>query len=78
MPKGTVKFAQEYCKGCYLCVAFCPVKILKPAPHQLNSKGYPLVDVITPERCIGCGFCALMCPDAVITVTKEVEEPKHE
>ena len=78
MPKGFVKFDNQYCKGCYLCVAFCPVKILKPAPYRLNEKGYPLVDVITPERCIGCGFCALMCPDAVITVTKEGGSKNHD
>lgn len=70
MALGRVEFAEELCKGCNLCVVYCPVKILELDPKRTNSKGYNVVNVIDPDKCIGCAFCALMCPDSVITVYK--------
>lgn len=68
MALGKVSFDHEYCKGCNLCVEFCPVNILELSKVKTNSKGYNIVEIIEPEKCIGCAFCALMCPDSVITV----------
>jgi 2-oxoglutarate ferredoxin oxidoreductase subunit delta len=70
MPKGKVTFAYELCKGCKLCVKFCPTKILKLDQEKMNDKGYHLISVTNPEKCIGCAFCATMCPDGVITVER--------
>ncbi|MFH0993731.1 MAG: 4Fe-4S binding protein [bacterium] len=68
MPKGKLTFEYEKCKGCQLCVVFCPVKILYADKNFMNDSGYNLIRMTDEAKCIGCGTCALMCPDSVITV----------
>lgn len=70
MAKGKISFNYDFCKGCMLCVNFCPTKILSLDHSKMNEKGYNLIKVTEPEKCIGCAFCATMCPDSVITVEK--------
>lgn len=67
-----VTFREDRCKGCELCVAVCPKKIIKIAGDRLNAKGFKPAEVTEVEKCIGCAFCATMCPDLVITVEKDV------
>ena len=59
----------ERCKGCRLCIAFCPKGVLKPA-SRINRMGYTLAEVSKEKThdCTGCGICALMCPDVAVTV----------
>lgn len=57
---------EERCKGCELCLAVCPKKILGLA-ERINSQGYHFVE-IKDDGCIGCAFCARICPDVVIEV----------
>ncbi len=57
----------ERCKGCGLCVHFCPRKILSVGVRR-NRQGYRVVEVTEPEKCTGCGVCYLMCPDVVLEV----------
>lgn len=71
MAKCMVKFDNEKCKGCELCISACPVKIIKLQEKELNVKGYRTAHIEEMDRCIGCGSCALMCPDGVISVYKE-------
>lgn len=59
----TIKMAR--CKGCGICVAFCPKAVL-----TLDELGK--VQVTASEACIGCGQCELRCPDYAIFVDKEV------
>lgn len=70
MAKWKVSFDYEECKGCLLCVEFCPTKILEVNKTETNKKGYDIITVVNPDKCIGCAFCAIMCPDSVITVEK--------
>ena len=51
----------DWCKGCGLCVAFCPGKVL-----EMNALGK--AEALSPEECLNCGFCELHCPDFAITV----------
>ncbi len=67
-----VTFREDRCKGCELCVAACPKKIIKIADGRLNAKGFRPAEITEQEKCIGCAFCATMCPDLVITVEKDV------
>ncbi|MBQ7612985.1 MAG: 4Fe-4S dicluster domain-containing protein [Spirochaetaceae bacterium] len=71
MARGIVKFNDPMCKGCGLCIGYCPKGILKLDTTRMNDKGYNLVTNEKPEECIGCAICAQMCPDSVITVYKE-------
>ncbi len=71
MPKGNVKFDYDKCKGCLLCVEFCPKDILYQDKKELNKSGYNIIKVTDMDQCIGCGLCAVMCPDSVITVEVE-------
>jgi 2-oxoglutarate ferredoxin oxidoreductase subunit delta len=58
---------EERCKGCQLCVLFCPPKVLAIST-RLNSRGFYSVELIDEQRCTSCAACALVCPDVVITV----------
>ena len=59
----------ERCKGCGLCIFFCPKGIIGQADH-FNLKGYTPAEVIEgkAEECTGCTACAIMCPDVAISV----------
>lgn len=54
----------KYCKGCGICIEFCPKKIL--AIDEIGK-----VKVANEAECITCGQCELRCPDYAISVTKK-------
>lgn len=60
---------EERCKGCGLCIEYCPKKILKFASH-INASGYNPAICTDQSACIGCAICARTCPDLVIEVFK--------
>lgn len=64
----------ERCKGCGICIKFCPEKILTLG-DELNSCGYPTVRMIDEKVCTHCLRCFLMCPDVVFSFVLEESEP---
>lgn len=64
-----VNFIEERCKGCELCTAVCPVKIVVMA-DRINRRGFRPAMVVDMQKCIACAACARICPDAVIEVEK--------
>lgn len=70
MAKGRVIIDDARCKGCGLCVQFCPQSVLELDARTLNTKGYHPAYAANPDACVGCGICGLMCPDVVITVER--------
>ena len=68
-PKGTVSISPEKCKGCGLCIAFCPTGVLAVS-DQFNAKGYHPPYAKNPEACTGCGLCGMFCPDFAIYGTR--------
>ena len=64
-----IEVNEEICKGCSLCVAACPMKILRLS-EKINSKGYHPSEQFDPGKCTGCKLCAIMCPDIAIKVFK--------
>ncbi|MDR2047452.1 MAG: 4Fe-4S dicluster domain-containing protein [Clostridiales bacterium] len=66
---ANVEFDERLCKGCALCVAACPKKIVSLS-ERTNEKGYFVAEVREKNLCIGCAACAVMCPDVVITVER--------
>ena len=55
---------EHWCKGCMICVEFCPENVLEYDPETGK------VFVAHPERCTQCGRCELRCPDFAITRVK--------
>lgn len=64
---STVTIFPDWCKGCGICAAFCPAKVM-----ELNDQGKAVV--LREEDCINCGFCELHCPDFAIMVRPKVDD----
>ncbi|MDI6759802.1 MAG: 4Fe-4S dicluster domain-containing protein [Candidatus Brocadiaceae bacterium] len=58
-----------FCKGCELCIPFCPHDSLTMSRH-LNEHGLPTVYFKEDHPCSGCRYCAVMCPEAAIEIFK--------
>ena len=57
----------EKCKGCLLCVSFCPKGLIKKS-KKLNLCSLNYVAFDTQGECIGCLQCALICPECCIEI----------
>ncbi len=64
----------DYCKGCSICIATCPKKVLQLSDH-INSKGYVLPEAVNLEACSQCMLCEIVCPDLAIAVTPKDRVP---
>lgn len=63
-PQGhRFRLLRRFCKGCRICVEFCPTGTL-----ALDDRFK--VMVAHPEKCIACRMCELRCPDLAIFVTR--------
>ena len=67
--RGAIVVDNEKCKGCGLCVAACPTKVID-LHSEVNGKGYHYAYMKELEACIGCTSCAMVCPDSVFSVYK--------
>jgi 2-oxoglutarate ferredoxin oxidoreductase subunit delta len=69
--RGHVTIFGTWCKGCGICVEFCPQGVF-----ETNGGGGPVV--AHEERCTACHWCDTHCPDLAITIRQldpeEVEE----
>jgi 2-oxoglutarate ferredoxin oxidoreductase subunit delta len=63
-PRGEVTIYAKWCKGCHICVAFCPPKVLVMGPGDDHPT------VAHPDQCTACHFCDTHCPDLAIVVRK--------
>jgi 2-oxoglutarate ferredoxin oxidoreductase subunit delta len=70
--RGKIVIDRELCKGCYLCIRACPVKVLE-ADTEPNSTGTYPSKPVRQEKCIACGSCFEVCPDVCIEIY-ELEE----
>jgi len=69
--KGYIEVDQELCKGCLICVSFCPKNVLSSS-DKINPSGYLTVAFNNGNgECTGCAICALVCPDVAIEVYRE-------
>lgn len=60
---------ENRCKGCFLCISFCPSGALKKS-KSFNKRGVNFVQVCQEKECLGCRQCAIICPDCCIEIFK--------
>ncbi|MDP8297020.1 MAG: 4Fe-4S binding protein [Candidatus Orphnella occulta] len=60
---------QERCKGCGLCVIYCPHNCIISA-ENINKRGVKPAIFKRGAKCVGCTLCAVICPDNAIEVYK--------
>lgn len=55
---------RQWCKGCRVCVVFCPKQVLDiDDSEKVYAKNL--------DKCIYCGLCELRCPDLAIEVRED-------
>ena len=64
---------EELCKGCGLCIMFCPQKVFERS-EELNKKGVFPPKVVRGDQCVECRLCELICPDFAISITSEEDQ----
>ncbi len=60
----------RWCKGCGICVEFCPGKVLELIKDRVR--------IMHPEKCTKCGLCELRCPDYAIWLGDVMEYPPED
>ena len=65
-----VEINEKLCKGCYICVRYCPMGVFAES-KEIGELGYNLAKVAFPEKCTGCKLCLLYCPDLATAVDEE-------
>ena len=53
---------RTWCKGCGICVAFCPKHVLKLDHGKVCFRN--------AAACIGCGKCESLCPDYALNLVE--------
>jgi 2-oxoglutarate ferredoxin oxidoreductase subunit delta len=61
---------EKWCKGCGICVAYCPKKVLGLRDGKVVAE--------RPEDCIGCKMCEFRCPDFAIEIHEAKDNNKPE
>jgi 2-oxoglutarate ferredoxin oxidoreductase subunit delta len=61
---------EKWCKGCGICVAYCPKKVLELRGGKVAAE--------RPADCIGCRMCELRCPDFAIEIHEAGKAPNGE
>lgn len=70
--QGVFKLREDRCKGCDICIDFCPTHALKRATESTALGVF--LPVLEEARCNYCELCDLLCPDLAILVIKWKKE----
>ena len=62
----TLVINSDWCKGCGICVEFCPKQALELSDEKVQRK--------EGADCILCGMCELRCPDYAIYIEETDDE----
>lgn len=66
-----LKLVTPRCKGCGICVYFCPKQVL-----EVTEVGKCAIVKGKEKDCISCGQCEMRCPDYAIFLEKETKGGK--
>ena len=64
---GYIEIDQDLCKGCEICIFFCPKGAISLS-DKLNASGYLPASFNDKNECTGCAICAVVCPEVAIEV----------
>ena len=65
-----IELNQAWCKGCDICVRFCPERCLALDEEEK-------VIVVAPDACTGCRLCEYLCPDFAIAIRPQEAALAH-
>ncbi|MHA1629261.1 MAG: 4Fe-4S dicluster domain-containing protein [Candidatus Heimdallarchaeota archaeon] len=68
---------ESRCKGCGLCIAFCPKNCLGFS-DEYNDKGWRVAKMQRMRDCIKCYMCERSCPDFAIFIDENEQTEKEE
>lgn len=68
-----VMVSEGLCKGCGICVEFCPKKVLRVS-SKLTPRGFYPPERVEDKDCSGCKLCEMTCPDLAIWVVDDEEK----
>jgi 2-oxoglutarate ferredoxin oxidoreductase subunit delta len=71
--RGVVHLQVERCKGCQLCIEYCPTHVLALSA-AFNAKGYHY-PTVAADNCIACHACSTICPEYAIFATPSPRPP---
>lgn len=60
---GPIRIYKPWCKGCKICVEFCPKDVLTMGEDDK-------VVVQDVDSCTKCALCEIRCPDFAIIIEK--------
>jgi Fe-S-cluster-containing dehydrogenase component len=56
---GIVRVSKKLCVGCYACVGFCPLLVMRTHPEE-----------VYPFKCVACGKCVKACPEGALEIVQ--------
>jgi 2-oxoglutarate ferredoxin oxidoreductase subunit delta len=62
-----LKINRTWCKGCGICVHYCPGTVL-----ELDASEKAVA--VRPEDCVCCMMCEMRCPDLAVEVVSEARK----
>jgi 2-oxoglutarate ferredoxin oxidoreductase subunit delta len=74
--KKAIYIREKFCKGCGICIHFCPRNVLE-FQKKVNENGHHPPYPKYLDKCTGCNICTLLCPDYAIWINKNLSLNKY-